>query len=815
MGKRSRDILIKCGLPILAFLVIALTGKRLLGSDYAAFFQWWFTLFVIGIVFLPVSSLIFKNFHDGGFLFSKTIGIAVSGWVMWYLSSFHILKFTRVNTVISVGICAIFTAALMVGSIFYARKNKKEMPYQFDLNRIGGMLTAECLFFAAFTFWVYLKAFKPEAYGTEKFMDYGFMTTMMRAEYMPPQDLWMAGENINYYYVGQFLATYLTKLSGVTVGNGYNLMLMTIAAMGFALPYSIAYNVMKIFLLDRGLAKRNTGKPQFSQRFMKHKTAVATVSGVFAGLLVSIAGNLHYPIYRYIVPFFQKKNGEEVSSYWFPDATRYIGYNPETTDKTIHEFPCYSFVLGDLHAHVINIIFVLTVLGILFTYLLSRKKQMDALRMGESIEEPNFLKECFHPCILLIGFFIGLFHTTNFWDYPIYYVVSGAIILFSNLVIYQFKKKAVFLTAAHAVIILGIAKLVCLPFTLSFDQISTSISITQARTPIYQLAVLWGIPIFLVAMFVRVRYKDLKIEGFITDKDAMHGMKKKKKTTLEESGKVTFVPEKNKLFQFIDSLSVSDLFIATIGLCAVGLVFMPEVIYVVDIYIGDYKRANTMFKLTYQAYIMFGIAMSYITVRFITEERTKVRKAAGVFTAILLIWTMGYFGNATKAWFGDVKDGSRYKGIDASAFIQNENYDDYLATQWLNENVSGTPVVLEVNGDSYTYHERVSVITGLPTVLGWKTHEWLWRSDATGGYPPVLDERASDIQTIYTSEDVNAVKELIEKYDISYIYVGQLEAEQYEVPVNDELLRSLGEVVFESPATDTKTYTTYIVKINR
>ena len=65
-------------------------------------------------------------------------------------------------------------------------------------------------------------------------------------------------------------------------------------------------------------------------------------------LAVSIAGNMHYVVYAQIIPLIQKLKGEEVSSYWFPDATRYIGFNPDVPDKTIHEFPCYSFVLGDL-----------------------------------------------------------------------------------------------------------------------------------------------------------------------------------------------------------------------------------------------------------------------------------------------------------------------------------------------------------------------------------------------------------------------------------------------------------------------------------
>ena len=128
--------------------------------------------------------------------------------------------------------------------------------------------------------------------------------------------------------------------------------------------------------------------------------------------------------------------------------------------------------------------------------------------------------------------------------------------------------------------------------------------------------------------------------------------------------------------------------------------------------------------------------------------------------------------------------------------------DDYLATKWLNENISGNPVVLEANGDSYTDYQRVSVITGLPTVLGWRTHEWLWKSN-----PQILDVRAADIQTIYTSTNEDEVRDLISFYNISYIYVGKLELEKFE-NVNHQLIKSLG-TVFSNRETEDKSYETY------
>ena len=120
-------------------------------------------------------------------------------------------------------------------------------------------------------------------------------------------------------------------------------------------------------------------------------------------------------------------------------------------------------------------------------------------------------------------------------------------------------------------------------------------------------------------------------------------------------------------------------------------------------------------------------------------------------------------------------------------------------------NSSWYKVTLTYNGGSYTGYERVSASTGLPTVLGWYVHEWLWRNNV-----PDLNEKSADIQTIYTSTDAETVKKLISRYDISYIFVGGQEKEKYGTELNDRVLQSLGSSVFEDDMSGT-----YIVKVEQ
>jgi uncharacterized membrane protein len=750
----------------LAYIVIAvllsLAGRWMLRGDYIPFLQWWAAVAGLGIIFIPLTSILFAGFHDKGYLFSKAIGIAITGYLMWLFSSLELMKFNTFSSLICVAISLVLN-----GSLFLWRKQNRaevsETTSFFGRDELFDTIFAEeLMFFAFFLLFTYIRCFKPEAYGTEKFMDYGFMTSMLRSDYMPPQDFWFAGTKLNYYYVGQYLSVYLTRISFVEVSDAYNLMLMMLGAFTVVLPYSILYNVTSRFLKKRE----------------KKSRLLPTLSGLLGGVGVCIAGNMHYPTFQWLEPVVRKFFGIEAAEtkYWFPDATRFIGYHPETSDKTIHEFPAYSFVLGDLHAHVINILFVLTVLGLLFAWLISRENVKE--------QQPSVYREIFHPAILAITFFIGLFHTTNFWDFPIYFVVAGGIILFSNLIVYNFKSKAFWLTGLQGIFVFAVSSLICLPFTLNFDQISTNICLTVARTPINQLLILWGLPVYVVGCFIGALIANYR-SGIAEQKD-----------------------RQPVIARFLTSLNASDLYILVLGLCAIGLVLIPEVIYVEDIYSGDYKRANTMFKLTYQAFIMFGICFGYILLRLLCFGRTLRQKWRAGVGLILFLVSLTYIQNAVNAWYGNIFDRSGYEGLDAAAFMVDTMPDDALAVAWLNDNVSGSPVILEANGDSYTDYQRVSVITGLPTLLGWHSHEWLWKGDTS-----LLDARAADIETIYTSFDEEVVRSLIDKYEISYLYVGKLEQEKYDA-VNHDLLKKLGTVVFSSPATQDKPYETYIVRVN-
>lgn len=707
----------------------------------------------MGLMTMPLTGWLFRGFSDKGWIFSKVLAIALTGFLTWFLVAVKLLPFT---TVTCVGVVTLVCAG---GGLALHRHQEKKgfecMP--FDHGSL--IFWEEVLFFVFFLLWTYLAGFRPAAYGTEKFMDYGFMEAMMRSSVLPARDLWYSEGTINYYYGGQYFAVFLSKLSGCRVEITYNLMRTFVAGLAFVMPFSLVFQMAS----DR-LKPSLTGK----------KSWIPAVSGLTAGFAVSVAGNMHYVIYSKILPWIQKWKGEEVSGYWFPNATRYIGHNPDVPDKTIHEFPCYSFVLGDLHAHVVNIIFVLLITGILYAWM---KNVLSQRKEGEEFSGKSFWKrQLLCPHILLAAMLLGMFQWSNFWDFVIYFVVTGGVVLFANIIQFKGKAKTILaVTAAQAVEVLLVAYTVVLPFNLKFETMFQGIGIAQYHSRFYQLMVLWGLPGILAILFIgSVLWEKLREK------------------------------ENRSLYKLMSAIEIPDLFAVITGLCAIGLVLIPELVYVRDIYENGNARANTMFKLTYQAYILFGMTMGYGIYRLLAVTKSKLLKLSAGIALALLCWTLGYFGNSVRAWFGNVLNPADYQGLNATAFLETDFPQDASAIRWLKENIEGSPVVLEANGDSYTGYERVSAMTGLPTVLGWYVHEWLWRND-TGD----LNQKSADIQSIYTSSDEALVRSLIEKYEISYIVVGSKEFEKYGDSLNEELLLETGEKVFQS-----ENSSTYILKVN-
>ena len=715
----------------------------LLGADNVPFLKWWLMVLILGLGYYPLGAVLFSSLRDRGYIFSKVLGIGLAGFLTWVLVVCGAAKFT------SGAVIAVTAVSMALCWILYIKKAEKKT---LDLDLVLG---EELIFLAFFLLWTYFAGFRPEAKGTEKFMDYGFMAAMTRSDTLPARDLWYSAGNMNYYYGGQYYAVFLTKLSFTRIKETYNLMRTLVAAFAFVLPFNLVFHMI------REIPRKVKAVPGW----------IAALGGLLAGAAVSLAGNMHYVLYGLFGDVFKLSGYED---YWFPNSTRYIGHNPLTDDQCIHEFPSYSFVLGDLHAHVVNVMFVLLTVGILYAWMKGIREREEE---GQAFSVKKLLLE---PAVIACGVLTGIFHWTNYWDFVIYTTAALICIFFTAMYRYRGQAKAVAAaTVLQTAEVFVLGTLAALPFTSSFETMVSGIAFSKYHTVLYQFLILWGLPFALVLiLLLAVLIKYLR---------AYRGP--------------------GRFREFFRRVSLSDTFALILGICGIGLVLIPELIYVRDIYENGYARSNTMFKLTYQAFILFGMAMAYAIVRLLLWKGRKLARTLGAAGLALVLLTCGYFGYSVKCWFGNVLDVSGYRCLDATAYLENVYPEDAAAIRWLNENVEGNPVVLEANGDSYSDYCRVSAMTGLPTVLGWYVHEWLWRGDTAD-----LNEKSAEIQTIYTSGDREAVEELLEKYEVEYIFVGSCEREKYGENLNEDLLRSLGEEVF--PGGTGETGGAYIIKVS-
>lgn len=685
-------------------------------GDILIIIKWWLYILLIGILFLPLSQKYFRTFFDKGCGFSKVLGILALSYTSWLLASFGVIGTNRLYALL-------LPLAFIPLMLFIGRGTD----IIGEIKEKGFVILFEELLFAALLFlWCYIRGLQPDIYGLEKYMDFGFVNAILRAESMPAVDIWFAGKGINYYYFGHYICAYLTRLTGTEAAVSYNLMMATLAALAFLLTFSTTANLLHLM-----------------KRYSLRRLVIA---GLVAASLLTFGGNLHGFLYGYGI-------AGDASEYFYPDSTRYIGYNPPTEDKTIHEFPSYSFIVSDLHGHVSDIPAVLTITAVL----------LGCFVPGEGAGRLGLSK------VVLLGFLLSTIYMTNTWDYPIYITVLAIVMLYRHIHSYVSAPegtKPVIKTLVVLLAVAALSQLFALPYTLNFESIASGVKFVRSRTPLYQLLVLWGYQFFFVLCFLIF---------FI----------------IEARNKIK-VWRGRLLEGFISRITVPDMLCLILICCGLGLILIPEILYVSDIYSNGYHRANTMFKLTYQAFIMLCIAAGYITVRLPSALRHKGLKAltAAVLLMVYML-PMSYFPLAFKGYYHSWKP-SNYKGLDGLRFMERTRPEDYGAIQWLQSNVKGQPTILEAHGDSYSNFCRISMATGLPTVQGWFVHEWLWRNDYT---EPLA--RGKEVETVYQSEGVKATMDIIRKYGVHYIIIGDMERGKF-TKLKEEKLLSLGEVVYEA-----------------
>ena len=710
-----------------------LIGSFFLHPDFLHVLVWWLALAGVGILFLPLTLRLFAGFHDRGYLFARVLGLLLSAWLAWLASSLGLLPFDRT---------AVAGSLLLLAVLNYALPSSRRNVREFFQRKARTLVAEEYLFLLAFLAWAFLRSVKPDIDGLEKFMNLGFVNAVLRAEWMPPVDMWMAGESVNYYYFGHVATAFLCLLTRIPPEIAYNLMIATL----FALAFSLSYSLVSCLLLKID--------PQGVKK--------AVAGGLLAALLLAAGGNLHPFVYGVVRPALQRAGvlEGEATSYWYPQARSFIGHHPPTGDKGIHEFPFYSFVIADLHGHVLDVPASLTAAGLGAALLLSRSAASGTSAIRAPYREA------------VAGVLLGATWMTNSWNYPIYLLVlAGAALVFA-LRRHGFTRRALAETLCAAVVLFVVSQAAALPYTLNFHNMTRGVHRVMATSPLWQLAILWGYQLFFAACF-----------SLFCIIGARRLLRRANDAEREES---TGRPR-----TLLDLTPPSDIVALGMFAAAVCLFLMPEIVYVKDIYGTEYHRANTMFKLTFQAFIFFALGSGYTAARIAGAiDGSRRRAAAWIIFLATAAMPMTYAYWAVPGFYGPLPAYANYRGLDGLAFL---TPDDRGIVRWLNEKVDGQTPILEADGASYTKYGRISMATGLPTPLGWHAHEWLWR-----GSPDGPNERQRHVRTLYESDDSDATLRLLRRYGIRYVVLGALEREKFP-NIEKAKLEGMGRVVAEFP----------------
>ncbi|HSX40717.1 MAG TPA: DUF2298 domain-containing protein, partial [Candidatus Saccharimonadales bacterium] len=574
-------------------------------------------------------------------------------------------------------------------------------------------------------------------------MDTGFVNSILRANFFPPKDMWFTPFPINYYYFGHLVTAVLTKLSNLPSNVTFNLMIATLCSFTFVASFSIGVNLAYSL------------RPKL--HVIRH-TLYAVPAGLLVAFLVTFSGNLHtlYTLFKPYtgdpVPPWQLafSPGSFPNGYWYPNATRFIYH-------TIHEFPAYSFIVSDLHGHLTDVPFVLLTIAIL----LSVFKNLD---FEHSLKITNFKLK-----IPLIGFLLAVMYMTNAWDGFIYFLLAALVVI---IIFFKQKPKGYILNSTYFILSILIGFFIfSLPFSLTFKPFVSGIGVICApkfltgighlgpflfeagncqRSPLYQLGVLYGFfYIWVVAFLIFLFHKPSAIRH---------------------------------------KLLASDIFVLLLIFISTVLIIIPEFFYIKDIY-ATYYRANTMFKLVYESFIMLSISSGYIIIRIITGVKKLFAVCCVLFAIPLVFFVSIYPVFGVNSYYDSLKT---YHGLDGTNYLKALYPTDYQAILWINAHIKNQPVIAEAVGDAYTDFARESANTGLPTLLGWPTHEWLWR-----GTYDIPSPRIAEVKTFYETQDLQTAKNILQKYNVAYVFVGDLERQKYPA-LSEEKFKSLGQIIYQN-----------------
>jgi YYY domain-containing protein len=809
------------------------------GEGMRDLFVWYLALTVLTALFLPITRLVLGNLPDKGWFLARPLMLLVLGFGAWFLPSiFQFLPYSQG--------WIIFIALVMIagsGFLIYRTPTLLTDITLFARTHWRYILGGEAIF--AGTLWLmgWLRSYSPAITGTEKFMDQAFLTSIIRAEHLPPPDPWMSGYSINYYYFGHFLLATLAKLLDTPGGVAFNVGIALIAALASSAIYGVAAN------LSAGIwamARKKT---------VEESLGIGAGFAAFAAFMILVAGNLRsYWMWSDALakttPHFSWLDWLRQPKLW---AT-YDWWNPSRSiPNTITEFPSFSFQLADLHAHVLALPFTVLAIGMALNLWLAPRQR------GFGIFGDGWIRWL---TLAAAGLIFGCLYTMNGWDLPTYLGLALIAIIFhqweahERIIDKDFWRNLAF--AAGALIILSV--IMFLPFYLNYtspaqgigietgssthtaltlqefnalsalqQQQQQPVTIPSTRTAIVDEIGTNGVMLFIIISWLlallagRVNsllrsdgnaeipawWRSWAIVGgigalaaIITARTSTFDMW----TLIWALGLVAIAVYlvMDAMLAYPSEKDTTDLhqvpiFPLILVATAIFLIAFCEVFYLKDVFGPPLERMNTVFKFYFQFWTLAGITgaagLTWIVAHVLDVlpgsdilARWQPVALAGriawlaVLVALVAISSVYALGASHAIYLQNTKTTPSLDGQKLALIYTG----DQRAIDWMNAHISGSPVIVEASDSKseYNYQEnagRISTFTGLPTVMGWLGHEYQWRVKWLDNPAHAADfnKRLNDIHTIYTSADNTTVMNLLHDYHVRYVYVGPVEQQMF------------------------------------
>ena len=822
--------------------------------------SWWLAIQVLGLLALPLTTVVFHRLADRGYVLSKTMGLLLVAFLVWVAASYHLLTNSLPT---ALGAC--FVLGLV--SLFLFRSKRGEM-LKLWRERRQLILLSEGLFTAAYLFFVGVRLLNPDLWhpwnGGEKSMEFAFLNAITKSGYFPPYDPYYAGGYINYYYYGLHLVSILIKLTGIVPAVAFNLAVPSLFALTAANAFCVGYNlshrrlsgllsmslVALIANLD-GLVQIVEGLGEAGGWSFESR-----IPGV-EGLVKAVPGLVRVMLGRADLSRFD---------YW--RSSRVI-------PQTINEFPYWSYLFADLHPHMIGIPVTIFLLALVLNFALAAK---GATSDGDEEASlwPRSGREALHKAwrfllrtagesqlwswqnlagALVLAVTLGAVAVINTWDMPAYLILALASLLLGLGGFWRWRRALLALAIFALVACLSLA--FYLPFYSHFQALYVGLGVVRAPTELEQFVTIWAFFIFLgVSLLwskvVWDRPRDVPLRGlglllrrgmrlprlldfcqalvrrrgpgYVVELLLLGGLALLCAALLVyKMWVLALLSPLVVLFGLLvlrRKATVEDNFVALLVFLALGILLGCEVVFLKDfLQGGEYYRMNTIFKFYTQAWVLLALAtgasLPAMWSRFSRVKRAPLRHAWQALCLLLFASSTVFFFLGTWQRVDDRFPGPRpaLGTLDGSAFMTVGSYTwpdennriqltyDHQAINWFLQNVRGTPVVAEAPLAYYReFGLKVASYTGLPTLLG--AHQNEQRYDWQVG------SRSDEANALYQSTDLAEARELISRLNISYIYVGQLERTVYpsEGLEKFEDLRMAGELALAYKNPGVKVY---------